>query len=593
MTARTTGLAAAVLASVAVFGANASAQATAQGFAVDRFDPSERGSTWFSADSLDLRGHARPSVGIVADWAYRPLVIYNADGTSRAALLQNQVALHPGANLTLWNRLRIGMDIPVFVVDQGTAATVNGVRYAPNAGASIGDVRLAADVRLFGKYDDPFTLAAGLAVYLPSGSRAAFTGDGTLRVQPRMLAAGRIGSFFVYAARVGFDVRTLSESFGGTELGSEITFSAAAGVKCIADRLVIGPEIFGSTIVGSSDGAFSSGNTPLEVLLGAHYAFLPDWRVGAGVGPGITQGLGAPAVRSVLSIEWTPAPAIPRPDSDHDGIWDGDDACPTIPGVATGDPATNGCPPDRDHDGIPDGQDACPEVPGVKTDNPATNGCPPDGDGDGVPDAEDACPMIAGVHTGDPKTNGCPPDRDADGVPDAEDACPMVPGVKTGDPKTNGCPADRDADGVLDTEDACPEQPGPRDPDPKKNGCPAAFLEGTQIKIRDPFKFRFNSIELDPAGDPILEAVLAFLKAHPELKRVRVEGHTDDVGGVEFNRKLSDGRAASVRKWLVTHGIDGSRLTSHGFGQERPVDSNATEEGRRNNRRVEFHTDQE
>jgi outer membrane protein OmpA-like peptidoglycan-associated protein len=157
----------------------------------------------------------------------------------------------------------------------------------------------------------------------------------------------------------------------------------------------------------------------------------------------------------------------------------------------------------------------------------------------------------------------------------------------------SGCPADRDADGVLDTEDACPEQPGPRDPDPKKNGCPAAFLEGTQIKIRGPFKFRFNSIELDPAGDPILEAVLAFLKAHPELKRVRVEGHTDDVGGVEFNRKLSDGLAASVRKWLVTHGIDGSRLTSHGFGQEHPVDSNATEEGRRNNRRVEFHTDQE
>jgi outer membrane protein OmpA-like peptidoglycan-associated protein len=232
-------------------------------------------------------------------------------------------------------------------------------------------------------------------------------------------------------------------------------------------------------------------------------------------------------------------------------------------------------------------------VPGVRTGDPKTNGCPPDRDADGVPDADDACPTVAGVKTSDPKTNGCPPDRDADGIPDAEDACPTVPGVKTGDPKTNGCPPDRDADGIPDAEDACPDQPGARDPDPKKNGCPPAFLQGTQIKIRDPFKFRFNKTELDPAGDPILEAVLAFLKEHTELKKIRIEGHTDNVGGEEFNRKLSEGRAASVRKWLVAHGVDASRLTSKGLGQSQPVDNNATEEGRRNNRRVEFHTEEE
>jgi outer membrane protein OmpA-like peptidoglycan-associated protein len=581
---------AATLTAFSASGTAASAQ-NAKGFAVDRFDPSERGSEWFAADSLDLSGHVRPAVGLVVSWAHNPLVVYNADGTQRTALIENEFVWHPGASLVLWDRLRVGMDIPIVAAGAG-AATVHGVAYAPSSDLAMGDVRLSADVRLLGEHDDAFTVAAGVAAYLPSGSRASFTGDGTLRAQPRLLVAGRVGSYFVYALRAGVDVRTLDESFAGTQLGSEIVGAAAAGVKAIHDRLVVGPEIFGSTVFGGSDGALSRRNTPVEAILGAHYS-IADWRVGAGIGPGITRGLGAPDVRAVASIEWAPAAAPPRPDSDRDGVWDGEDACPTIPGVPTNKPATNGCPPDRDADGIPDGEDACPMVPGVRTGDPKTNGCPPDRDADGVPDADDACPTVAGVKTSDPKTNGCPPDRDADGIPDAEDACPTVPGVKTGDPKTNGCPPDRDADGIPDAEDACPDQPGARDPDPRKNGCPPAFLQGTQIKIRDPFKFRFNKTELDPAGDPILEAVLAFLKEHTELKKIRIEGHTDNVGGEEFNRKLSEGRAASVRKWLVAHGIDASRLTSQGLGQSHPVDTNATEEGRRNNRRVEFHTEEE
>ena len=564
----------------------------AQGFALDRFDPSERGSDWFAADSLDLRGNVRPAVGVALDWAYKPLVIFNPDGTEKAPLIENQVVLHPGASLVLWDRLRVGIDVPVAVVDGGTAGTVDGSVYSPSNAASIGDVRLSADVRLFGAFDAPFTLAAGVAVYLPSGSRADFTGDGTARVEPRLLAAGRIGRYFVYGARAGVDIRPLGGTFDGSSLGSEIVFSAAAGVKAVRDRLVVGPELYGSTVVGTSDGAFARANTPVEAVLGAHYRIADDWRIGAGVGPGITQGLGAPELRTLATIEWAPAAAPPRPDADRDGIWDGEDACPTVAGVATGNPRTNGCPPDRDGDGIPDGEDACPTALGPRTNEPKTNGCPPDSDHDGVPDAEDACPTTAGLRTDDPRTNGCPTDRDADGIPDGEDACPMVAGVKTGNPKTNGCPPDRDADGIVDAEDACPDQAGARDPDPKKNGCPPAFLQGTQIKIRDPFKFRFNSVELDPAGDPILEAVLAFLKTHPELKKIRIEGHTDDVGGVAFNQRLSEGRAASVRSWLVAHGVDATRLTSKGFGQTRPVDSNATEEGRRNNRRVEFHIEE-
>jgi OOP family OmpA-OmpF porin len=110
-----------------------------------------------------------------------------------------------------------------------------------------------------------------------------------------------------------------------------------------------------------------------------------------------------------------------------------------------------------------------------------------------------------------------------------------------------------------------------------------------QIKIFEQIKFRFNSVELDPASDPIPEAVLRIMKDHADVETVRVEGHTDAKGSAAYNRKLSEGRARSVMKWLVGHGVEAARLTSEGLGMTRPLDTNDTEEGRRNNRRVEFH----
>jgi outer membrane protein OmpA-like peptidoglycan-associated protein len=71
--------------------------------------------------------------------------------------------------------------------------------------------------------------------------------------------------------------------------------------------------------------------------------------------------------------------------------------------------------------------------------------------------------------------------------------------------------------------------------------------------------------------------------------KVRIEGHTDNVAWWQLNLALSKHRAESVVTWLVQHGIDASRLTSAGFGDQRPIDTNKTYEGRRNNRRVEFH----
>src|SRR5258706_16059581 len=94
----------AALAGLAIVSSSFNAEAqTAQGFALDRFNPSERGSEWFAGDTLDLRGHRRPAIGLVGDFALRPLVIYNKDGSDRAVLVQDQFFLHFGGSMVFWD----------------------------------------------------------------------------------------------------------------------------------------------------------------------------------------------------------------------------------------------------------------------------------------------------------------------------------------------------------------------------------------------------------------------------------------------------------------------------------------------------------
>ena len=253
-------------------------------------------------------------------------------------------------------------------------------------------------------------------------------------------------------------------------------------------------------------------------------------------------------------------------DTDGDGIYDKDDACPEVAGLKQ----FNGCP-DTDGDGIQDSEDACPTEFGTA----ALNGCP-DRDGDGVADKDDACPDVAGLVS----MKGCP-DTDGDGIADKDDKCPTVAG-----PKENaGCPwPDTDKDGVLDKDDACPTVPGPA----SNKGCPEVSDEVVK-KLNDYAKtilFDTGKFSFQKQTFPVLQAITAILKEYPTAK-FSIEGHTDNVGKADFNQKLSDGRANAVKQYLIDNGIDPFRLTSKGFGMDNPIDTNKTAKGRANNRRVE------
>ena len=256
-------------------------------------------------------------------------------------------------------------------------------------------------------------------------------------------------------------------------------------------------------------------------------------------------------------------------DTDGDGIYDKDDACPEVAGLKQ----FNGCP-DTDGDGIIDGSDACPTEFGLA----ALNGCP-DKDGDGIADKDDACPDTAGLAA----FQGCP-DTDGDGLADKDDKCPTVAG-----PKSNGgCPIlDADKDGVNDKDDDCPTVAGPA----SNRGCPEVtpeVIESLKIQARSVF---FNSGKStfkvgDAATITSLDAMREILRNYPNAK-FSIEGHTDSDGSNAFNQKLSEDRANAVRNALIEKGVKEGNLTAVGFGETKPIATNKTKAGKALNRRTE------
>ncbi|MBS2014220.1 MAG: OmpA family protein [Deltaproteobacteria bacterium] len=119
--------------------------------------------------------------------------------------------------------------------------------------------------------------------------------------------------------------------------------------------------------------------------------------------------------------------------------------------------------------------------------------------------------------------------------------------------------------------------------------APLAQVENNQITIAEQIQFRTDSAEILADSQPIVDAVAEIMSANPKIAHVRIEGHTDNRGTAARNLDLSKRRAASVMAALVAKGISKDRLTSNGYGMERPIDSNATDDGRQRNRRVEFH----
>ncbi len=246
---------------------------------------------------------------------------------------------------------------------------------------------------------------------------------------------------------------------------------------------------------------------------------------------------------------------------------------------------------DSDGDGVPDSDDQCPnqaeDLDGYKD----MDGCPDlDNDGDGIPDTVDKCPNEAEDRDGFQDQDGCADlDNDADGIADTLDACPNVAGPAS----TKGCPVtDADHDGVPDDKDKCPTQPETVNGYLDDDGCPdekpqRVEVTQNQIIIKQRINFTTGKATILSDSYPVLNDVVQVMKDYPNI-HVEIGGHTDNVGDDNQNQRLSKDRADAVFEYLLAHGVAAQRMLTVGYGETRPIDTNMTDDGRMNNRRVEF-----
>lgn len=488
--------------------------------------------------------------------------------SSRSSIIQDQFAIYGNAGFQLLDRVTLALAFPWYPVQTGgnpnyQPGNIQGTgqsqtTFVSTDGPSAGDVRIDLRGTLWRSDDRRTAFGAQVNVFAPAGTTTNFGGDGSTSAL-FMVNFEHTIKWITLVANTGIHFRprhAINDPVGGSGLGigNEWRWALGAFVPLKEGKYRVGGTIFGQTGIESDqkiigDTFFTSQNTPIEIQAEGRMRFGPNehWWLGGGLGTAILRGYGAPDLRAIALL----GTYFPISDSDakspdrkmsQRAKWRREHSS------------------DRDNDGIPDDIDACPD------------------------EAED--------HQGNDPNDGCPmpPDRDGDGIADQYDKCPDQPEDKDGIDDGDGCPEDdADSDGVPDVQDACPKEPGQKSTDPKKNGCPSFIkVEGNVVRIMQQVHFATGSSNILPDSFPMLQEIANLLKANPGIKKMSINGHTDNRGGADLNKKLSQGRADSVMRWLTQKGVEANRLEAHGFGLEQPIEDNNTEAGRAANRRVEF-----
>ena len=495
--------------------------------ALDTFRPAPLASDGFALARPDvLRKHAWGAFAVL-DYARNPLVLTLPRAGREVQVVHDHLVLHLGGAFAVHRRVTLFATLPIHTLMRGDDPGLYG---KPADGAGIGDLAFGMRAWLAGGPSERGSLSAELIARAPTAELAndkqAYAGDQVGSYEPALIGELR-GRRFDARLRSGVRLRK-QVKLGDLTIGQEWVVGLGARYR-IVPGLYAHAELVGlSTFSHFADPE----HTPLEMLLGAKYT-LADWLLGAAVGPGLLRGYGAPDVRTVLMAGYAPVEK-PRP----------------------------------------------PPPP-----------APKDSDGDGLFDSEDDCPLAAEDKDDFQDSEGCPdPDNDQDGVLDVNDRCVLEPEDRDGFEDQNGCPdPDNDQDGILDVVDRCPLVAGT----PEARGCreerPKLAIENGKLSIMERVEFATSKDVILEKSEHVLLEVRDTLLSNPEIVRLRIECHTDSAGVDAKNLDLSVRRANSVAKWIAEHGIASDRVEAWGCGEITPAASNATPEGRQENRRVEFH----
>ncbi len=567
---------------------SAAAAADSQGFALDRFQPAPTTEDGLALVLPRTLGHLRPGFSVTLDYAHRPLLAARAnDQGHEYALSEHRLLGHFSAALGLGSRFELFVQAPVLFLQRGETPPPGIPGSSLPTTAGFGTLRAGASLRLAGADDGPLSLGVIGWVDAPTGRTESLLGDDQVGAGGMLTGAAHT-HVMSFAVNIGGRYRA-DHDYGSARIGSELLLGA--GAYAYAGKYV--------TFLGELSGAINlrdwgnvtSVSAPLEALAGLRCSTPIQLVFTGAAGLGLTQALGVPDVRGIFQVGIPAArPPIAPADFDHDGVPDERDGCSTVPEDRDGYQDDDGCPdPDNDHDGVPDASDRCASEPEDRDGVEDQDGCPdPDNDHDGLPDARDKCPNAPEDRDGFQDDDGCPDlDNDKDGLLDLRDQCPNDPEDTDGFADEDGCPdPDNDKDRVLDIEDNCPTVPGPAE----SQGCPSAVrMDRSQIRILQRIEFKTRRAEITPESLPILDQVRSVLEVNPQIRRVRIEGHTDNRGSNASNLKLSQRRAEAVMNYLIRAGVDPSRVEAVGRGEERPLVKNDSKANLQINRRVEFH----
>jgi outer membrane protein OmpA-like peptidoglycan-associated protein len=602
-------------------------------FPVLNFKPAASTLNYLVTEGGYTLPHLTPSAALLMNYAHQPLRLVNtASDALESAVIKYRVNMDLMLALGFWNRLELGVALPITLAQGSDDLQQLDRDPGASLAGGLGDIRIIPKLRILTR--GPATLAMAAPFSVPSGSKENFLGNDGVAFAPRFILAFDT-EYFGLGINAGYLIRKQQDVPVSTTqnviVDDEFFGSLGARLSVWKDRLDLLVDGFVSTPFTEQD----EEEIPVEVL-GGFRVYLPyGLSVNAGAGAGVTRGVGAPQFRIYwgLAYQYTKVKEARKPvvdlDPDKDGILGDEDKCPMEPEDKDNFEDADGCPDkDNDKDDILDTDDSCPMEPEDKDKFEDDNGCPdPDNDKDGILDKDDKCPDDPEDKDSFEDTDGCPDkDNDNDGLLDPVDKCPLQPEDRDGFEDIDGCPdTDNDKDGVLDTADKCPNDPEDKDNFEDADGCPdkdndkdgildkddkcpnepeifngVKDDDGCPDKARGPVKIVRGKITVPPVffatgrdvilarSFGVLRLVAKTLTDNKWVKRVRIEGHTDSRGRDARNLDLSQRRANSVMRFLVTAGVDAGRLEAKGFGEAQPIASNRSRRGRAKNRRVEF-----
>ncbi len=532
-------------------------------------------------------------------YANRPLRAQGDDGTE--VLVQDVVGLDV-AGAVHFRGLRLGAHAPVYAWTSSPYATDQ---------PGIGDLTFDLQGQLFDRDVAPVGVALAGRLLLPTSSVEAPLGAASTGWELAAIVDKPIGPVTLVA---NLGTRGVPRQTWNEMVWDDQVFLRAGAGWAITEDYGVSGELGAQTNWSSGD---NPAGTAAELLGGGWYGLTRDLVLRGGASAGLGRAPGTPVGRVLVGIGWQPDP---YPDQDLDGIVDKDDWCPHEP---------------EDVDGFEDGDGCMDRVTAVAIEARGHDGEPIPGAVVTLTGPED--------HTLDRSVGTISTHRgqyvmriEAPGYTPWEESIDLTGNgdhlfgrtltAEVGSLRVWAVDEDGDAlDAMVQVSggEAWPADGTPIEVPPGEHALvitspgrdartvslyvepgttreystvvrggeddSQARLESDRIEIDEQVHFDLNLATIRPESHGLLDEVAGILLEHPEVTRVRIEGHTDDKGPARFNQKLSEERAESVRRYLIGKGVAPERLRSVGFGPTRPLHDRDTDEARAANRRVEFH----